>query len=249
MQHLFCVERSSRAVLLTVLAVAVPAAAFAIGEVSSPNITKGKLSAEYGLVRTIDDAHEKNKITTHELEVKYGLTDRLRPEIKLEFEDARGDSTKVDAFEVGAQYQLFARGANWMDSAVKLSYAHKPYSAEAIKAKLLLEKRHGKFTHRSNINLSQDVGRDAHAGGLDYSIQWSSRYNVAEKLALGFEVDTDLGQWRDFGDSDTQKHYAGPSVYGDIGNGFNYEVAYFFGLNDAAADGAALFILEYGLKF
>lgn len=216
--------------------------AFAIGEVSSPNVTKGKLAVEYGVTRTFDTARD----TAHELELKYGATDRVRPELKLELDDASGKSATVKAVELSAQYQLFARGENWADSAIKVGYAHKPHDPEALKAKLLLEKKVGGFTHRSTISAAQEIGQGAQAGGVEVGVQWSSRYAVLPELALGFEVDSDFAQ---FDGSATQKHYAGPAVYGKLNDRLSYEAAYFVGLNRAAADGAAFVIVEYAIPF
>jgi hypothetical protein len=215
---------------------------------SSPSVSKGKLELEYEITDSID-SDPKKAGASHEFEVKYGLTDRLRPQIEFEFEDARGEAATLDTLSVGAQYQLTKKDEAWLESAVRFNYDHRPDAAEKLRARLLLQKQYGKHRQRVNLRADQEVGADAKAGGPDWRMLVSSRYAVLPWLEAGLELDSDFGQRRDFDTFDAQKHYVGPAFYGEITDNLEFEAAYAVGISEAASNGAARLELEYVMNF
>jgi hypothetical protein len=221
---------------------------WAESKASSPNVKKGVLELEYGFVDHFDDASAK-AFAEHELEIKYGLTDRLRPQLEFEFEDARGEHLKLSAFSIGAQYQFTKKDEAWLESAVRLNYDFKPYDAEEVRARLILQKRYGKYRQRMTLRANQEVGDDAQDGGAEWRMLLSSRYQIMPDFEIAAELDSSVGQSRDFGHYERQKHYIGPAIYGEISEHLEYTLGYSFGISDAASDGAARFEIEYAVPF
>lgn len=224
--------------------------AFAIGEISTPGVTKGKLEAEYVAVRLFDDARDQDKLLTHEVELKYGWTDRFKSEIGIEFEDAQDKATIVEKFGFAGQYEILPMGEGWIDSAIKLGYNHKPHaSADELKAQVLLEKRYGAVRNLATAALKQSLGSGAGAGGPSYEAQLASRYAFTPEFSAGIELDSDFGKGRDFDEYSRQEHYVGPGIYGALAEGVDFEAAYLRGISKAAADSAVRLVIEYEVKF
>lgn len=224
--------------------------ALAIDRIYSPNVVKGELELEYSGNRTFDRDPAKNNVQSHEFEAEYGLTNRLMVQIEGEYEKEPGTHMRFSSVAIGGKYQFFEQGANWLDSGLLLSYGmetehHEP---NAIEAKLLLEKQTGKFLHRANIGLEQQVGHYA-SGGPERSFLWSTRYLANEHFNPGFEIQSNFGKGNETNKFDEQEHYVGPAVYGKIIPGLNYEAGYFIGMSDAAAKSAARVLVEYELYF
>lgn len=237
-----------RAILSSVLVFSCATDALAESKASSPVVTKGKLEFEYGLADHIDDEAEKAG-AEHELEIKYGLTDRFRPQVEFEFEDERDDHLTLGALSIGAQYQLTKKDEAWLESAVRLNYDFKPHDAEEVRARLILQKRYDKFRQRVTFRSNQEVGGDAQAGGPEWRMLVSSRYEIMDDFEISAELDSAFGQARDFDEYDRQKHYVGPAIYGEIGEHFEYTLGYSFGISEAASDGVARLEVEYSVPF
>ena len=242
-----------RTILRTLLAASclvAAAPALAVGTVTSPNVVKGELEFEYFGSTTFDNDSAKDNEQEHEFEIEYGLTDGIGLEFGMEFEKEPGEKTRSSTFEIAGRFQFFEQGENWLDSGLKLAYAHATLGddADAIEAELLLEKQTGKFVHRANLGLEQEIGTHAE-GGPEQSVAWSSRYLYSEYFEPGFEIHSDFGKTNEDRSFDEQEHYIGPAAYGNITPQIAYEVGYFFGASDATPDGAARIKLEYEIYF
>lgn len=220
--------------------------AFAIDKIYSPVVVKGEMELEYNGNRTFDSDPGKDNAQAHEIELGYTPTDRWQTQAVLELERAPGEETRVSAVAWENVLQFWEQGDKWADAGVLFSYLHGLHhdSADAVEAKLLLEKQSGKFLHRLNIGGNQEVGSNA-SGGPDFSAQWSSRYRYSPLFEPGFEIQSDFGQDNVLGHFRNQQHYVGPAAYGELIQNIKYEAAFFFGVSDAAARNAARFKLEY----
>lgn len=224
--------------------------ALAVGKIYSPNVVKGELELEYSASRSFDNDRSKDNAQEHEFELEYGLTDRLVVEFAGELEKESGETLIGHKAEIGGRYQLFEQGEMWLDSGLMLAYGHALHEgdSDAIEAKLLLEKQHGKFLHLANIVLEQEVGSHA-TGGPERELLWSSRYRYRESIEPGFEIQSSFGKTNENHGFDTQEHYIGPAIYGKLLSNFKYEAAYLIGASDAAVDSAARILLEYEMHF
>ena len=236
--------------LTAAILAAIATPAFALDKIYSPNVHKGELELEYSLSHDFDSDSSKNAAQGHELEVSYGVSDRLALEIEGAFERDGEGPTVFSAVEVGGVWQFFEQGEYWLDSGLKLMYVHTPRDgdADAIEAKLLLEKQTGMLLHRLNLGVEHEVG-DNSSGGFDRGAQWSTRYLYSKNFAPGFEIQSGFGSSEDGLRFNEQEHYVGPALYGRILPGLNYEAAYLLGVTSASADSAARVLIEYEMNF
>jgi len=225
--------------------------AYAIDKVYSPNVTKGELEVEYSGSTTFDGNHDKRNLEGHEVELEYGIADRIMLELAGSFQKLPDENVKSDGVGLGGRYQFFEQGEHWLDAGILLSYgkATQGGDPDGIEAKLLLEKQTGEFLHRANIGIEQEVGSHA-SGGPDRVILWNSRYRYDAHFEPGFEIQSDFGQANEtHGNYNKQEHYIGPAAFGQIIPNLKYEAAYYFGVSDAASTGAARVLLEYEMFF
>ena len=239
---------------LAVIALAVAGSvstASAIDKIYSPNITKGEFEMEYGGSTTFDGNHDKNDLEAHEVELEYGLTDRIQLELNSSFENQAGESLQSEATGFGGRYQFTEQGEYWVDTGVLMTYnwaTHRNVDPDTLEAKLLLEKQTGDFLHRANIGIEQDVGSHAE-DGPDRVFLWNSRYRYDRHFEPGFEIQSDFGKANRVHSFDQQEHYIGPAVFGQIIPNLKYEAAFYTGISKAASSGAARILLEYEIYF
>lgn len=233
------------------LALALPAApAYALDKIYSPNAVKGEVEVEYVGSTTFDSDHDKNNLQAHEFELEYGLTNRLMLELSGSFEKQPDESLTSSSIGFGGRYAFFEPGENWVDSGLLLTYGRATHraDADAIEAKLLLEKQTGQFLHRANIGIEQEVGSHRE-NGAERVLLWNSRYRYAAQFEPGFEIQSDFGKARDHLSFNQQEHFVGPAIYGALTPHLKYEAAYLFGVSDAAPSSAARVLLEYEMFF
>ncbi|MCE9507942.1 MAG: FTR1 family protein [Alphaproteobacteria bacterium] len=233
------------AVLLGCLLVS-PGPARAADKIYSPIVHEGELELEYSGSRTFDGQHDKNNIQSHEVEVAYGVNSRWKTELTGEFEKEPDESFVMSNMLWENVVQFSEQGEYWLDAGALVSYVHgfASHAPDAIEAKLLLEKEWGRFLHRANIGIEQEIGPNA-GGGPDRSVNWSSRYRHDMHFEPGFEIQSGFGKANENPGFNEQEHYIGPAVYGAINRNIKYEAAYLAGISDAAADGAGRLLLEY----
>ncbi len=233
-----------------VLALLVAKPAYAIDDIHSPNIVAHEFELEYNGNVAFDGDASKNNAQVHEIELEYAPLDRWKTELSVEFEHEPGQDLKAEGFAFENFFQFWDQGEKWVDAGLQLAYGHAIHSADpdAIEAKLLLEKQTGKFLHRTNIGLEQELGGHA-SGGPAFSMNWSSRYRLSPGFEPGFEIHNDFGQGPNFSHFSQQEHYIGPAAYGKLTSNINYEVAALAGFSEASSNAALRFKLEYESVF
>jgi high-affinity iron transporter len=238
------------AVAATLVLLLMPSSSYAVGKIYSPNVHKGELELEFQAVRTVDDAYAKNNKQTYKAEIAYGVTDRWQTEFLGKFTNNPNDNFKLSAFEWENIIQLTEQGQYWLDAGLYLTYVHnfKSTTADAIEAKLLLEKEWGQTLHRVNFGLEQEIGDHA-SGGPAREIRWSSRYRLNPAFEPAFEIQSAFDKGNVTNRFNEQEHFIGPAAYGRLSPNIKYEAAYLFGVSDAAANGAVRFLLEYEQMF
>ena len=226
--------------------------AFGLDEVYSPNAEYGEMSLEVSNARSVDNNPAKNAAQVGEITLEAGLTPRTVLAVSGEYSADPGNAMQLDARQIEGRYQFFEPGEQWMDVGALMSYSSSTQtgSPDTLEVKLLLQKDVGKFTHTANIGFSQNVGTFPQLTDQpDYTFIWSTRYRSSEYFQPGFEIQSDLGSGSQVGYFSQQEHYMGPSLQGKLFGHLNYQVAYLFGVSDAAAQQAFRLNLEYEMHF
>jgi len=90
--------------------------------VRSPEVEKGELTLEeHGAVYSGPGEDERRR-QSHELEAKYGFTDRLEGIAEQTLRENIGESLKAHRFELGAQYELMERHGDGLGLAFRSLY-------------------------------------------------------------------------------------------------------------------------------
>ncbi len=234
----------SRAALLTAILFFVPGSAYASNKVSSPDVTAGKFEIEYRGGNDSDSEDSKDGNELHKFMANYGLTDRLRTEVKgILAENGRG--YVWSSIEWSWRYQLL-KGAEWMP---KLSlqgnyeFALEARKPDKFETTILIAKDTGPLTHVANINFENELGAYARSG-TNFNFSWKTKYRLVSYFDPGAELYMDFGK---FGTktSGPNRHHIGPVFSGIIVEGLKYEAGFLAGFTDDAPDGRFKWILTY----
>lgn len=224
--------------------------AFALDKIYSPYVEKGEWEFEYFGTSAFDDHHDKDGAQAHEVSLGYGLSSHWSAELYGLFERQIDQSIQFSGVQWENRFQFFEPGQYWVDSGLLVAYTHATHrdDPDTLEVKVLLQKQWGRFIHRTNIGIEQEVGSHSQ-GGPDRVVLWSSRYKYNKYFEPGFEIQSNFGKANEHLDFSQQEHYVGPAVYGLIAPHVKYEAAYLFGLSNAASDSAARLLLEYEMRF
>lgn len=243
--------------LKTVLAVAallaafmVPGQAQATKTVSSPYVTKGKLSVGTKSGYDIDDDSQVDGGWKQKGFVGYGVTDYWSTQVEVQYKKSgtRGADAEFDEVEWENNLQLTKKGEYFIDAGIRSELVYNTSGgADKAKFKLMLAKETGDFTHKANVALDREFGEDSHGADIEADAAWSTKYSYTKEFEPGVEVHSDFGSISDGDSYSEQKHMAGPVAYGKIGS-FGYDVGVLFGISDAAPDATLKAIFKYEWK-
>lgn len=226
--------------------------AHATKKVYSPYVEKGELELEWRGNYINDDDDAEDGAQKEKLAVGYGLTDFWFTELYAVFEKEGASGADFDFTDVewANRFALTEPGEYWLDVGLYTAYeaSLRGGSADTAEVKLLLAKQIGKFSNYANLIVEKKVGENA-SGGAEAGLAWSTRYHYQPYFEPGFEYHAGFGELNESEDYRDQKHQLGPVIYGDLPQGFKYDVGYLFGVSDAAPDGELKWILEYEMHF
>jgi high-affinity iron transporter len=225
--------------------------AHAVDKLDTPYVVKGEAELEWNASTAFDHRRDRDGAQAHELEFEYGLTDRWLMELSGGFEAAnRDDSLNGTEFEWANRFQLTEAGEYWLDPGLQLAYVHGRLhdAADALEAKILLEKDVGRVANLSNITFEKEIGGNA-GHGTAAAFSWNTRYRHNPHFEPGIEWQSDFGVIRNGSSFNQQEHAVGPAVYGSIVGHVNYQVAYLIGVSREAPDGVLRGNLEYEWHF
>jgi hypothetical protein len=180
-------------------------------------------------------------------DIGYGVTNRWKTELVLEYAAEDGNPGKLEAWEWENIILLTEQGKYWADVGLFAEYENVfADGPDEIKIGPMFQKEVGPTIANLNLLFKHEVGTDASDDTeLDYT--WQVKWRGKETLEWGVQGFGGLGVLDDLGTGD--KHSVGPALFGvqrlANGNKFAYNGAVLAGLNDAAPDVTVRFQLEY----
>jgi hypothetical protein len=237
----------NRKLILVLLAMMVSGASLAgpADKVYRPIVEKGETEFEFrGGYRDFNaDPSEYAYI----FDVGYGVNDRWKTELVIEYSGVNGFGGSMEAWEWENIIVLTEQGKHWVDVGIFAEYEHSfAAGPDEIKIGPMFEKQIGSTVNNLNFILERQVGRGASNDvELDYS--WQVKWTGKQSLEFGVQGFGGLGEISHLGEGD--KHSIGPAIFGvkklANGNKFGFDAAYLVGINDNAPDRTFRFQIEY----
>ena len=238
------------AVAVSVALISTPAvAAPGLGEqVYGATVDPGEteLEARYGRLTGGVDSGEEGLV----IEAAHGFSPRFYGAILGEFEREPGGRRKLEALSIEAIHTVGRIKPLGIDVAAYGEYEAVLHGPDKIEAKLLLEKRQGRFDARLNLIANRPLRSGA---PVDFGYAASVDVAAIGEFRLGAAAFGGLGDWRNF--TTRGEHFAGPIVKTEIehlGRGeLEIEAGYLFALGRARDDakGQVRLLLAYATHF
>ncbi len=214
-------------------------------KVYSPIVEKGETEVEFrGGYRNFDSGPNEY---AYVVDVGYGVTERWKTELVVEYEGETGEGGKIAALEWENVIVLTEQGKHWADVGVFAEYEHTfADGPDELKIGPMFMKEIGPTIANLNLLLERKIGSGA-TSDIDLDYSWQVKLRGNEALEWGVQGFGGLGEISRLGEGD--KHSVGPALFGvkrlANGNKFAYDAAVLAGINAAAPDTTIRFELEY----
>ena len=226
-----------------------------IDEVYSPLVTKNTLELEYKGTRLSDSNKALNNSQAHEVEIDYGFTDDLQIGIIGQGQRTSGESFHSEGFGGQVLYTTTHQGDWWLNSGVLGEYvvANHDNSPDSLESRLILSRVQGPLTFTGNLVFGRELGPN-HSDGVGFGVNAQVLYDAGlEHFKPGIEWYGDFGKLNRFGDENSEQHYVGPVLTGEVAEFENseidYNAGYYWGLTSSSANQGARIQLDYELHF
>lgn len=239
------------ACLVFAMLVSVAGPASAQFYVRSPDVEKGETAIEEHGAVYAGRGEEERRRQSHEVEAKYGFTDRWEGIVEGVFRQDIGESLKAHRFELGAQYELVERHGDGLGLAFRSLYefALQDGDPDEILFGPLAKYVRGHDSLTVNAFFIGQVGSDVEIDSLELKVNWRLKHEFGETFALGVEGYSEIEDLVHAGSFDDQKHRVGPVAYLEFEGKPEWEFAAgaLFGVSDATSD--VTFKFDAELKF
>jgi hypothetical protein len=163
------------------------------------------------------------------LEGIHGLNERLAILVSADLTKARASSRRVNSFSIEADYYLGKAGE--VDFGAQVSYAIGLHGADAIAAKLVIQRTKGPLDMKLNLGVGKAL--DA-AEGINFGYSAAAFMGVHEQVQVGFQAYGDLGGTKRT--EPNEGHFIGPVSSFDLGGKgpeLELELGYLFAVGNA----------------
>ncbi len=234
---------------LAALALAICASSAALAgpadKVYRPFVEKGETEFEFrGGYRDFGAGPDEY---AYVFDLGYGVTERWKTELVVEYEGETGFGGKLAALEWENVFVLTEQGKHWVDVGLFVEYEHTfADGPDELKIGPMFEKQVGRTITNLNLIFERQIGSGASSDTeLDYA--WQVKWQGKPELEWGLQGFGGLGNFNDLGSED--KHSLGPALFGvkrlASGNKIAYDAALLAGINSAAPNLTVRFELEY----
>src|SRR5680860_1212782 len=209
--------------------------------VRSPDVKKGELAIEeHGAVYS-GPGEEERRRQSHEVELKYGFTDRWEGIVEGFFRQDIGDSLEAREFEIGAQYEIIERQGDGLGLAFRgiYEFALQDHSPDEILFGPLAKYVRGRDSATINTFFVGQLGDEAEIDSLELKVNWRLKHELGKKFALGVEGYSEIEDLSHAGSFDDQKHRIGPVAYLEFEKSmpkWEFAAGALFGVSDATSD-------------
>jgi len=232
-----------------VVAIAFAGAVLALGAASasaqfyvrSPDVEKGELKLEeHGAIYSGPGEDERRR-QSHELEVKYGFTDRFEGIAELTARQNIGDSLKWHSFELGGHYEIVERQGDGWGLAFRSLYewALQDGDPDEILFGPLAKYVRGHDSFTINTFFIGQVGNHVDIDSLELKVNWRLKHEFNETWGLGVEGYSEIEDLSHTGTWNEQKHRLGPVAYLEFDDSmpkWEFAAGALFGVSDATSD-------------
>ena len=187
--------------------------------VRSPEVEKGVVEIEeHGAVYSGPGDEERLR-QSHEVEFKYGFTDRFEGIVEGFFNQEIGENFEAKQFELGGQYEIIQREGDGLGLAFRTIYefALQDHSPDEILFGPLAKFVRGRDSLTVNTFVVGQVGNDVEIDSLELKVFWRLKHEFNEKVALGLEAYSEIEDLAHAGSFEEQEHRAGPVIYFKLG--------------------------------
>lgn len=211
--------------------------------VRSPDVEKGRIAIEEHGAVYAGPGEEERRRQSHEVEFKYGLTDRWDLIVEGFFRQDIGESLKARQFELGAQYEIVERKGDGLGLAFRgiYEFALQDHSPDEILFGPLAKYVMGRNSVAMNAFFIGQLGDEAEIDSLELKVNWRLKHELDKKFALGVEGYSEIEDLSHAGTFNDQKHRLGPVAYLEFGGHegkpeWEFAAGALFGVSDATSD-------------
>jgi hypothetical protein len=199
--------------------------------VRSLEVEKGVAEVEEHGAVYAGPGEEERLRQSHEVEFKYGFTDRFEGIVEGFFDQEISGNFEAKQFELGGQYEIIQRERNGFGLAFRTIYefALQDHSPDEILFGPLAKFVRGRDSITVNTFFVGQVGNDVEIDSLELKVFWRLKHELTDKWALGLEAYSEIEDLAHAGGFEDQQHRVGPVIYFNIGEEEE---------NEAAGDGS-----------
>jgi hypothetical protein len=214
-------------------------------------VEKGELEIEeHGAAYSGPGADERLR-HSHEVEGKYGITERFEVIVEGVFEQPIGESFKAEEIELGGQYEIIERRGDGLGLAFRTLYefALEDHSPDEILFGPLIKLVQGRDSATINTFFVGQVGDHVEIDSLELKVNWRLKRELNERWGLGLEGYSEIEDLAHAGSFDDQAHRLGPVAYYEFPHRegkpeWKAAGGVLFGLSDAVSDFTYKFDIE-----
>jgi hypothetical protein len=237
------------AIAALVIGMAAPASAQFY--VRSPEVSKGELEIEEHGAAYSGPGEDERLRQTHELEQKYGLTNRFEIIVEQVFEQPIGGDFEAEEIELGGQYEFIERHGDGLGLAFRALYEFALLGGEPDEILFgpLAKWVKGPDSFTINTFFVGQVGEHREIDSLELKVNWRLKRELSDRWGLGLEGYSEIEDLAHAGSFDEQEHRLGPVAYYEFPHAegkpeWKAAGGVLFGLSDAVSDFTYKFDIE-----